>query len=167
MARKRADVRQYLTKEDGLADDSLAERTAFPSDRYFKDETYKLSPEYRALLDDAIAYASERVEEADGRGRREARIAWWSAIALLRSLVSSPRAAGQTLRTRSAAAVASSAEEADKLGAPLNSDAADSDSMEGMDVAPGAEIEADDRARAWPNSPTGRRSWRVPRTTSS
>ncbi|MGW2799528.1 helicase-related protein [Streptomyces sp. NPDC001269] len=144
VARKRADVRQYLTKEDGLADDSLAERTAFPSDRYFKDETYKLSPEYRALLDDAIAYASERVEEADGRSRREARIAWWSAIALLRSLVSSPRAAAQTLRTRSAAAVASSAEEADKLGAPLNSDAADSDSMEGMDVAPGAEIEADD-----------------------
>ncbi|MFI1068542.1 helicase-related protein [Streptomyces puniciscabiei] len=141
VARKRADVRQYLTKEDGLADDSLAERTAFPSDRYFKDETYKLSPEYRALLDDAIAYASERVEEADSRGRREARIAWWSAIALLRSLVSSPRAAAQTLTTRSAAAIAASAEEADKLGAPLNSDAADSDAMEGMDVAPGAETD--------------------------
>ncbi|MFI8090211.1 helicase-related protein [Streptomyces sp. NPDC086080] len=141
VARKRADVRQYLTKEDGLADDSLAERTAFPSDRYFKDETYKLSPEYRALLDDAIAYASERVEEADGQGRREARIAWWSAIALLRSLVSSPRAAAQTLRTRSAAAVAASAEEADRLGAPLTSDSADSDALEGMDVAPGAETE--------------------------
>ncbi|MEV5013098.1 helicase-related protein [Streptomyces sp. NPDC053780] len=141
VARKRADVRQYLTKEDGLADDSLAERTAFPSDRYFKDETYKLSPEYRALLDDAIAYASERVEEADGQGRREARIAWWSAIALLRSMVSSPRAAAQTLRTRSAAAVAASAEEADRLGAPLTSDSADSDALEGMDVAPGAETE--------------------------
>ncbi|MEU1176864.1 helicase-related protein [Streptomyces sp. NPDC005820] len=141
VARKRADVRQYLTKEDGLADDSLAERTAFPSDRYFKDETYKLSPDYRALLDDAIAYASERVEEAGGQGRREARIAWWSAIALLRSLVSSPAAAAQTLTTRSAAAIAASAEEADKLGAPLNSDAADSDAMEGMDVAPGAETD--------------------------
>lgn len=142
VARKRADVRQYLTKDDGLADDSLAERTAFPSDRFFKDETYKLSPEYRALLDDAIAYASERVEEAGGQGKREARIAWWSAIALLRSLVSSPRAAAQTLTTRSAAAIAASAEEADKLGAPLNSDAADSDAMEGMDVAPGAETTA-------------------------
>lgn len=141
VARKRADVRQYLTKEDGLADDSLAEKTAFPSDRYFKDETYKLSPEYRALLDDAIAYASERVEEADGQGRREARIAWWSAIALLRSLVSSPRAAKQTLTTRSRAAVAASAEEADRLGAPLTSDSADNDAHEGMDVAPGAETE--------------------------
>ncbi|MGA5196542.1 DEAD/DEAH box helicase [Streptomyces exfoliatus] len=141
VARKRADVRQYLTKEDGLGDDSLAERTAFPSDRYFKDETYKLSPAYRALLDDAIAYASDRVEAAGAQGKREARIAWWSAIALLRSLVSSPRAASQTLRTRSAAAVAASAEEADRLGSPLNSDASDSDSLEGMDVAPGAETD--------------------------
>ncbi|MEU1447541.1 helicase-related protein [Streptomyces mirabilis] len=141
VARKRADVRQYLTKGDGLSDDSLAEKTAFPSDRYFKDETYKLAPAYRALLDDAIAYASDRVEAADSQGKREARIAWWSAIALLRSLVSSPRAAAQTLRTRSAAAVAASAEEADRLGAPLTSDSADSDTLEGMDVAPGAETE--------------------------
>ncbi|MFF4387854.1 DEAD/DEAH box helicase [Streptomyces sp. NPDC001552] len=141
VARKRADVRTYLTKEDGLDDDSLAQRTAFPSDRYFKDETYKLSPAYRALLDDAIAYASERVEAAGAQGGREARIAWWSAIALLRSLVSSPRAAAKTLVTRSAAAIAASAEEADRLGAPLNSDAADSDTLEGMDVAPGAETE--------------------------
>ncbi|MFF8726468.1 helicase-related protein [Streptomyces sp. NPDC015171] len=141
VARKRADVRQYLTTADGLADDSLAERTAFPADRYFKDETYKLSPEYRALLDDALAYAGERVTEAGGQGRREARIAWWSAIALLRSLVSSPRAAAQTLRTRSAAAVAASAEEADRLGAPLTADSTDQDTLEGMDVAPGAGTE--------------------------
>ncbi len=138
--RKRADVRQYLTTSDGLADNSLAEQTSFPSDRQFKDETYTLTPAYRALLDDAIAYASERVTAADGRGRREARIAWWSAIALLRSLVSSPRAAAQTLRTRSATATASTAEEADRLGAPLTSDFSDVDALEGLDVAPGAEI---------------------------
>ncbi|GAA2884037.1 helicase-related protein [Streptosporangium fragile] len=137
--RKRADVRQFLTVNDGLADNGLAEETTFPSDRHFKDETYRLSPAYRALLDDAIAYAGERVTAAGDRGKREARIAWWSAIALLRSLVSSPRAAAQTLRTRSAAATAATAEEADKLGAPLTSDSADSDTLEGLDVAPGAE----------------------------
>ncbi|MEE1728481.1 DEAD/DEAH box helicase [Streptomyces sp. BE282] len=139
--RKRADVRQYLTKESGLADDSLTEKTVFPSDRESKDEKYKLSPAYRALLDDAIAYASERVQAAGEQGRREARIAWWSAIALLRSLVSSPRAAAQTLSTRSAAAVAASAEEADRLAAPLTRDSADSDALEGLDAAPGAETE--------------------------
>jgi superfamily II DNA or RNA helicase len=139
--RKRADVRQFLSTSDGFADDSLREDTVFPTDREFKDETYRLSPAYRALLDDAIAYAGERVSAAGDRGKREARIAWWSAIALLRSLVSSPRAAAQTLRTRSAAAAASSAEEADLLGAPLTRDSADSDALEGLDVAPGAELD--------------------------
>ncbi|MFJ9426538.1 DEAD/DEAH box helicase [Streptomyces sp. NPDC101249] len=138
VARKRADVRVYLTKEDGLSDDSLAERTAFPSDRWTKDEPYKLSPAYRALLDDAIAYARDRVQAAGEQGRREARIAWWSVIALLRSMVSSPAAAAQTLKTRSESAAARTAQEADVLGAPVAADSAENDRLEGMDVAPGA-----------------------------
>ena len=72
--RRRAHIRHYL-KED----------TKFPGDRLFRDAAYKLSPGYKALLDDAIAYASERVTTATGA--REQRVAWWSAIALLRSLV--------------------------------------------------------------------------------
>lgn len=143
VARKRADVRDYLTREDGLADDSLAERTAFPSDRWTKDEPYKLTPAYRALLDDAIGYAKDRVEAAGEQGRREARIAWWSVIALLRSMVSSPAAAAQTLNTRSESAAARTAHEADLLGAPVAADSADNDRLEGMDVAPGA-AEAED-----------------------
>ncbi|MGW0885913.1 helicase-related protein [Streptomyces sp. NPDC002671] len=147
VARKRADVRDYLTKEDGLADDSLAERTAFPSDRWTKDEKYRLTPAYRALLDDAIAYARDRVRAADAQGRREARIAWWSVIALLRSMVSSPAAAAQTLKTRSESATARTAHEADVLGAPVASDSADNDRLEGMDVAPGAAETEDAGAR--------------------
>ncbi|MET7378339.1 DEAD/DEAH box helicase [Streptomyces sp. NPDC005526] len=147
VARKRADVRDYLTKEDGLADDSLAERTAFPSDRWTKDEPYKLTPAYRALLDDAIAYARDRVERAGEQGKREARIAWWSVIALLRSMVSSPAAAAQTLKTRSESAAARTAHEADVLGAPVAADSADNDRLEGMDVAPGAAESEDAGAR--------------------
>ncbi|MFI9076772.1 DEAD/DEAH box helicase [Streptomyces sioyaensis] len=138
VARKRADIRTYLTKEDGLADDSLAERTAFPSDRWTKDEPYKLTPAYRALLDDAIAYARDRVQEAGEQGKREARVAWWSVIALLRSMVSSPAAAAQTLKTRSESAAARTAQEADALGAKVAADSADNDRLEGVDVAPGA-----------------------------
>jgi superfamily II DNA or RNA helicase len=142
--RKRADVRQYLTREgDGLADDSLAEKTAFPSDRLFRDEKYKLAPEYRSLLEDAIAYAGERVEQAGAPGGRDHRVAWWSAIAMLRSLVSSPRAAAKTLTTRSAAALAKTAEEADELGASLVRDSVDSDHLEGIDTAPGARADED------------------------
>ncbi|MEU9168873.1 DEAD/DEAH box helicase [Streptomyces sp. NPDC048420] len=147
VARKRADVRTYLTKEDGLADDSLVERTAFPSDRWTKDEPYKLTPAYRALLDDAIAYARDRVETAGEQGKREARIAWWSVIALLRSMVSSPAAAAQTLKTRSESAAARTAHEADVLGAPVATDSADNDRLEGMDVAPGAAESEDAGAR--------------------
>ncbi|MER6784932.1 DEAD/DEAH box helicase [Streptomyces sp. NPDC000658] len=147
VARKRADVRTYLTQEDGLADDSLAERTAFPSDRWTKDEPYKLTPAYRALLDDAIAYARDRVETAGEQGKREARIAWWSVIALLRSMVSSPAAASQTLKTRSESAAARTAHEADVLGAPVAADSADNDRLEGMDVAPGAAESEDAGAR--------------------
>ncbi|WP_030195504.1 DEAD/DEAH box helicase [Streptomyces sp. NRRL S-87] len=147
VARKRADVRDYLTKEDGLADDSLAERTAFPSDRWMKDEPYKLTPAYRALLDDAIAYARDRVEAAGEQGKREARIAWWSVIALLRSMVSSPAAAAQTLKTRSESAAARTAHEADVLGAPVGADSTDNDRLEGMDVAPGAAETEDAGAR--------------------
>ncbi|WP_330460429.1 DEAD/DEAH box helicase [Streptomyces sp. NBC_00820] len=138
VARKRADVREYLTKEDGLADDSLAERTAFPSDRKTKDEPYKLAPAYRALLDDAIAYARDRVEAAGEQGKREARVAWWSVIALLRSMVSSPAAAAQTLKTRSESAAARTAQEADALGRTVASDSAEDSRLEGIDVAPGA-----------------------------
>ncbi|MEV0093684.1 DEAD/DEAH box helicase [Streptomyces sp. NPDC050738] len=138
VARKRADVREYLTKEDGLADDSLVERTAFPSDRWTKDEPYRLSPDYRALLDDAIAYAADRIETAGAQGKREARIAWWSVIALLRSMVSSPAAAAQTLKTRSESAAARTAHEADILGASVTRDSVDNDRLEGMDVVPGA-----------------------------
>ena len=123
--RRRADIRSYLNED-----------TAFPDDRLFKEEPYRLSPAYRALLDDAIAYASERVTDANGR--RDQRVAWWSAIALLRSMVSSPRAAAQTLVTRSESAAASTPEEADALGWPVTADMAD-DNLAGIDASPGAD----------------------------
>ena len=121
----RADIRHYLQED-----------TAFPGDRLFRDAAYRLAPDYRALLDDAIGYASERVSTATGR--REQRVAWWSAIALLRSLVSSPRAAAQTLLTRSQTAAAATADEADLLGRPVAADMAD-DNPDGIDASPGAD----------------------------
>lgn len=132
--RRRADIRRYLDEE-----------TAFPADRLILNEPYRLSPEYRALLDDAIAYARERVVSAGAHGRREARIAWWSAIALLRSLVSSPRAAAQTLRTRSATVLAATAEEVDELGSAGAGDQVDADALESIDVTPGAALETVDQ----------------------
>jgi len=131
--RRRADLRSYLNED-----------TAFPDDRLFRDEPYTLSPDYRALLDDAIAYASDRL--AGAAGQRDQRVAWWSAIALLRSMVSSPRAAAQTLLTRSRSAAAATAEEADELGRPVTADMADDENPDGIDAAPGADTSQDTRA---------------------
>jgi len=131
--RRRYDIRRLYPDE----------AAAFPNDRLFHEAPYKLTANYRALLDDAIAYASERVTTATGQ--REQRVAWWSAIALLRSLVSSPRAAAQTLVTRSQSAAAATADEADILGRPVTADMAD-DNPDGIDASPGAD---DDTSRMY------------------
>ena len=163
--RRRLDIRRQYPDEAG----------AFPGDRIFGDVPYTLSPGYRALLDDAIAYASERVTVAGTVGRREQRVAWWSAIALLRSLVSSPRAAAQTLLTRSQAAAAVTADEADALGRPVTADMAD-DRFDGIDASPGADDGGTARparpppglaTHAWPRSPSAPPPWRAPSRTRS
>jgi len=128
--RRRGDIRSYLNED-----------TAFPDDRFFRDEPYKLSPGYRELLDDAITYVGDRL--AGATGQRDQRVAWWSAIALLRSMVSSPRAAAQTLLTRSRSAAAATAEEADELGRPVTTDMADDETPDGIDAAPGADTSQD------------------------
>ncbi|MGJ6980683.1 helicase-related protein [Aestuariimicrobium soli] len=124
--RRRADIRVYLDEE-----------TPFPSDRESKEVPYTLSPAYRDLIDDVISYARDTVGNATGS--REQRISWWSALALLRALASSPRAAAQTLATRSAAVGAETAAEADALGRSAVLDRADDETLESVDIAPGAD----------------------------
>lgn len=124
--RRRADIRQYLDEE-----------TPFPSDRMSKEVAYELSPAYRELLFDVLAYARETVQSA--AGVLERRISWWSALALLRALASSPRAAQQTLVTRSAALGVGSDGEADALGRAAVLDLADDETMESADATPGGD----------------------------
>ena len=124
--RRRADIRQFLDEE-----------TPFPSDRQSKEVAYELSPAYRDLFDDVLTYARETVRTA--QGALQQRISWWSVLALLRALASSPRAAAQTLATRSAALGGESASEADALGRSAVLDLADDETLESADVAPGAD----------------------------
>ena len=123
--RRRADIRRYLD-----------ENTPFPSDRLSKEVAYELSPAYRDLFDDVLTYAGETVRTA--QGALQQRVSWWSVLALLRALASSPRAAAQTLATRSAALGGESASEADALGRSAVLDLADDENLESVDVAPGA-----------------------------
>lgn len=129
--RRRADIRSYL-KED----------TPFP-DRLEKDHTYRLHPEYRQLLDRAVKYAREVVEDTSGT-KYQQRIRWWSALALLRSISSSPAAAIATLRARANNADADSLEQIEELGKRSVMDLTDAESAEAFDVAPGADVESGD-----------------------
>ena len=124
--RRRADIRHYLD-----------ENTPFPSDRHSKEVAYQLSQEYRDLFDDVLAYARETVRGS--RGARETRVNWWSVLALLRALASSPRAAQQTLATRSASLGGESVAEADALGRSAVLDLADDEALESVDVTPGGD----------------------------
>jgi superfamily II DNA or RNA helicase len=124
--RRRADIRHYMDAE-----------THFP-EREEKEETYKLSPEYKRLFDRVLEYARETVIDTTG-GQFHQRVRWWSALALLRSLASSPAAAAATLRNRAATIEAETPEEADEIGRRTILDLVGDDTDEGMDVAPGSD----------------------------
>src|SRR5262249_289727 len=87
--RRRADIRHYLETD-----------TPVP-ERKDKEATYSFDNEYRALFDDILAFAREYVSSSED-GQRRRRVRYWSALALLRCVSSSPAAAAATLRSRAA-----------------------------------------------------------------
>ncbi len=133
--RRRADIRHFLQSD-----------TPFP-EREETELTYSLTPKYRQLFDRVLEYAREVVSEADGSHHQ--RVQWWSVLALLRALASSPAAAAATLRTRAVTLDTETNEEADAIGRRTVFDLTDDESSEAIDLPAGsdAETEPDDRAR--------------------
>lgn len=124
--RQRADIREYLDED-----------TPFPK-RETTETAYKLTPAYRALFDDVMDYVREQVADPKLSAVRQ-RVRWWSAIALLRCLASSPAAAEQTLLNRSAVAAVENQDEVDAFAEPRVLDSDLDDTMEGEDVTVGAD----------------------------
>lgn len=130
--RRRGDIRAYM--------DAI---TPFP-ERDTTEETYKLTDGYKRLFDRVLDYARETVQQP-GEGYRQ-RVRWWSALALLRSLASSPAAAAATLRSRAATAEATNEIDVDDIGRRTVMDLMTDETTEGIDVIPGSdtsELEAD------------------------
>jgi superfamily II DNA or RNA helicase len=125
--RRRADIRHFMSAD-----------TPFP-ERLQAEETYKLSLEYAHLFDRVLSYAKETVEDPTTKTHQQ-RVRWWSALALLRSLASSPAAAAATLRSRAGVADTERAEDADEVGRRAVFDLADDDALEGGDVPPGSDV---------------------------
>ena len=78
------------------------------------ETSYRLTPAYRALFDEVVAFAREQVADPTLSSVHQ-RVRWWSAIALPRCLASSPAAAEQTLLNRSALTAADSTDDVDEF----------------------------------------------------
>lgn len=125
--RRRGDIEHYLDAD-----------TPFPK-REEKEDTYTLHPDYKILFDRALRYAREIIRDPEGGAFRQ-RVRWWSALALLRSLASSPAAAAETFRSRASGLSAESVEEADEISRRTILDPIDDEASEGLDVPPGSDL---------------------------
>jgi len=126
--RRRRDIRDYLDVD-----------TPFP-DRFEKEDTYSLSPEYKAFFDKALDYCRDAVMDPELTSFKQ-RVRWWSALGLLRALASSPAAAAATMRSRATTSEAGNEKEADDIGRRTVMDLMDDEASEGMDIAPGGECD--------------------------
>ena len=90
---------------------------------------------------DARLARDSRTPAGDGRGQRRRRVRYWSALALLRCVSSSPAAAAATLRSR-AAVDAAEGEDVDEVGRRTVLDQGDDDDAVALDLSPGADAEA-------------------------
>ncbi|EOD67657.1 helicase-related protein [Amycolatopsis vancoresmycina] len=124
--RRRAHIRKFV------------EDTPFPEDRKVQERKYYLTNDYAKLFGAVLSYARETVRDQTGGPLRQ-RVRYWSALALLRALASSPKAAAATLRTRAQAAGATSTEEADRIGRATVLDLAEDEAAESVDITPGAD----------------------------
>ena len=124
--RQRADIREYLHED-----------TQFP-EREVTETSYRLTPAYRALFDEVVAFAREQVADPKLSSVHQ-RVRWWSAIALPRCLASSPAAAEQTLLNRSTLTAADSTDEVDEFAESRVLDTDLDDTTEGEDAALGSD----------------------------
>ncbi len=133
--RRRADIRVYLDDE-----------TSFPSREGERDATWHMSAEYERFFRRVLDYASELVASA-GRDKRR-RVHWWSALAALRSVGSSPAAAAATLRNRAPHADLDDERQIDAMGEKAVLDLDESEGLEGVDLQAGADDSPTDSAAA-------------------
>lgn len=126
--RRRSDIQHYLDQD-----------TRFPR-RSDEEHTYRFSSEGRKLFLEILDFAQELVTDESGTARHQ-RVRFWSALALLRCVSSSPAAAAATLRNRAAVDEAED-DQQDAVGRDTVLDEVD-DSDATLDFNPGSTSEDD------------------------
>jgi hypothetical protein len=86
--RRRRDVEKWLGSETPFAD------------RKAEEARYELSRAYQSLFSDVLEYCRESIEDSRGLRAAQQRVRHWPAIAILRSVLSSPDAAAMVLGNR-------------------------------------------------------------------
>jgi superfamily II DNA or RNA helicase len=135
-------AKYFIQRKRGDIADYLDSKTIFPQ-RDDLDASYTLSPEYKSVFDRAINYAKENIwDESENQFRQ--RVQWWSALAMLRTLASSPAAAAATLRNRAVIADAETIEQVDEFGRRLVLDTIMDESNDSLDISPGCHLETNE-----------------------
>ncbi|GAB4273664.1 MAG: helicase-related protein [Candidatus Promineifilaceae bacterium] len=144
--RRRADVRRWMGTD-----------TPFPErDTEGAEQAYTFSRDYRAFYNDVYEFARELVASAETLSGTRRRMRFWSALALMRCVTSSPAAAEAALRRRldrladEDTAVfldETTEEELDATFVPLVYDPADAETA--VDAPPGYVFDLQEQAPDW------------------
>ena len=113
-----------------------------PSPNAKRPKTSTASRRTTASCSSVLAYCP-RKGRTTAAATAHQRVRWWSALALLRCLASSPAAAAATLRARSVTAEAETPDADESAGERLVLDLEDADADEFVDITPGSQDEDD------------------------
>lgn len=131
--RRRGDIRSALNAE-----------TPFPR-RLPRELTWQAGSEWRKLFDGCLNLARDSIVSQENGTLWRQRISWWSALALLRAVSSSPAAAAQTLQARALGAdEAENIAQLDQLGSQAVFDLDSGDELSILDTLPGADASTDE-----------------------
>lgn len=120
--RRRADVVNWLGEE-----------TPFP-DRDSKELTYDLSPLYRELFNKVYDFSRDLVRTGETLSGWKKRVRYWTALALLRCVMSSPKAAIATLSKRDKGLLTEDEDASDENYAPYIYEPTDEETIDAQPV---------------------------------
>ncbi|TAL92124.1 MAG: DEAD/DEAH box helicase [Paraburkholderia sp.] len=90
-------AKHFVQRKRGDVEKWLGEDTPFPQRDAF-ELNYPLAPRYAALFNELIDFSRKLI--APAMGKHERRVQYWTALALLRGVMSSPAAGAEMLNTR-------------------------------------------------------------------
>jgi superfamily II DNA or RNA helicase len=117
-AQRRDLAKHFVQRKRGDVEKWLGEDTPFPERDAFELQ-YPLSPGYARLFTELIDFSRKLI--APAKGKREQRVQYWTALALLRGVMSSPAAGVEMLNTRMSGLAKAAADDdakADQQDAP-------------------------------------------------